>query len=60
LKVTNHCSNSNKQQQQHREFFELLACQDVEETQALNLGKIANIAGIGSTVIGILSSLFCG
>jgi hypothetical protein len=53
-------SNSDEQQQERRELFELLARQDIEETQALNLGKIANIAGIGSTVIGVLSSLFHG
>jgi hypothetical protein len=58
--VTNHRNNSNEQQQQRREFFELLSRQDVEETQALNLGKFANIAGIGSTVIGVLSNLFHG
>jgi hypothetical protein len=53
-------SNSDEQQQERRELFELLARQDIEETQALNLGKIVNIAGIGSTVIGVLSSLFHG
>jgi hypothetical protein len=53
-------SNSDEQEQQHCELFELLARQDFEETQALSLRKIANISGIGSTMIGVLSNFSTG
>jgi hypothetical protein len=58
--MTVYFSNSDEQQQQRREIFELLARQDVDELRALNLGKLADLAGIGNSVVGIITNLFRG
>jgi hypothetical protein len=41
-------------------IHQLLARQNADKTRAINLGRTANIAGIGSTVVGVLSSLYHG